>query len=74
MPCRVPFTVPLANAGEQRWKGLTWGMMPLLAGALCAVTHHFFFNDPALDSLVALQVKKQSVVSRCKTGFTLGKE
>lgn len=31
-------------------------MMPLLAGALCACTHHFFYNSPDLDVLVALQV------------------
>jgi len=43
------------HAGNPRWKGMTWGMMPLFAGALCACTYHFFYNSPDLDSLVAIQ-------------------
>lgn len=34
---------------------MTWGMMPLFAGALCACTYHFFYNSPELDILVAIQ-------------------
>lgn len=30
-------------------------MMPLLGGALCACTYHFFYNDNDLDILVVLQ-------------------
>ena len=30
-------------------------MMPLLAGALCACTYHFFYNSPDLDGLVVMQ-------------------
>ena len=41
--------------GNAKWKGLTWGMMPLLGGAICACTYHFFYNSPDLDILVALQ-------------------
>jgi Protein of unknown function (DUF2499) len=54
--CLTVMVAPVNAAGQPQWKGLTWGMMPLLAGALCACTHHFFYNDPKLDSLVALQV------------------
>ena len=54
-PCNWMTPAP-GNAGQPQRKGLTWGMMPLLAGAMCACTHHFFYNDPKLDSLVALQV------------------
>ena len=43
-------------AGNQRWKGLTWGMLPLLGGAMAACTYHFFYNPPELDFLVAIQV------------------
>ena len=43
-------------AGNQRWKGLTWGMLPLLGGAMAACTYHLFYNPPELDILVALQV------------------
>ena len=42
-------------SGNQRWKGFVWGMMPLLGGALCACTYHFFYNAPELDILVVLQ-------------------
>ncbi|KAK9832506.1 hypothetical protein WJX81_003045 [Elliptochloris bilobata] len=41
--------------GNERWKGLTWGMMPLFGGALAACIYHFFYNSPSLDALVALQ-------------------
>lgn len=41
--------------GNPKWKGLTWGMMPLLGGALCACTYHFYYNSPDLDFLVAVQ-------------------
>ncbi len=43
------------TAGNSKWKGLTWGMMPLLGGALCACTYHFYYNSPDLDFLVAVQ-------------------
>ena len=43
------------HAGNPKWKGLTWGMMPLLGGALCACTYHFYYNSPDLDFLVAVQ-------------------
>ncbi|CAL6304982.1 unnamed protein product [Bathycoccus prasinos] len=37
------------------WKLLTLAMLPLLASGICAVTQHFFNNDPSLEWLVALQ-------------------
>lgn len=43
------------HAGNEKWKGLTWGMLPLLGGAMAACTYHFFYNPPELDILVALQ-------------------
>ncbi|XP_064948863.1 uncharacterized protein LOC135598657 [Musa acuminata AAA Group] len=43
------------KSGFQTWKGLTWGMVPLLGGALCACTWHFFYNAESLEILVALQ-------------------
>ena len=46
----------LADAtGVPQWKGVTWGMLPLLGGALAACTFHFFYNPPALYPLVAVQ-------------------
>ena len=30
-------------------------MLPLLGGAFCACTYHFFYNSPQLDGIVALQ-------------------
>ncbi|XP_024386121.1 uncharacterized protein [Physcomitrium patens] len=41
--------------GNSSWKGLSWGMVPLLGGAMCACTWHFFYNAPALEILVVLQ-------------------
>ncbi|KAL3688068.1 hypothetical protein R1sor_014377 [Riccia sorocarpa] len=41
--------------GKSAWKGLTWGMVPLLGGAMCACTWHFFYNSPSLEVLVVLQ-------------------
>ncbi|GMH28891.1 hypothetical protein Nepgr_030734 [Nepenthes gracilis] len=41
--------------GCEAWKGLSWGMVPLLGGALCACTWHFFYNSESLEALVTLQ-------------------
>jgi len=36
-------------AGNEKWKGLTWGMLPLHASGVAACTYHFFYNDPSLQ-------------------------
>ena len=38
-----------------KWKGMTWGMLPLHASGLAACTYHFFYNNPNLQFLVSLQ-------------------
>lgn len=38
-----------------KWKGLTWGMLPLHASGICACTYHFFYNPSALQFLVSMQ-------------------
>ncbi|WCJ26076.1 Ycf49-like protein [Euphorbia peplus] len=43
------------KSGLESWKGLSWGMVPLLGGAFCACTWHFFYNSESLEVLVALQ-------------------
>ncbi|CAN4075960.1 unnamed protein product [Withania somnifera] len=43
------------KSGYESWKGLSWGMVPLLGGALCACTWHFFYNSESLEVIVALQ-------------------
>ncbi|KAK6947675.1 hypothetical protein RJ641_001148 [Dillenia turbinata] len=43
------------KSGYDSWKGLSWGMVPLLGGAFCACTWHFFYNSESLEVLVALQ-------------------
>lgn len=53
--CNTITEAPLPDVGNAKWKGLTWGMMPLLGGALCACTYHFFYNSSDLDFLVAVQ-------------------
>ncbi|KAM7257699.1 hypothetical protein ACFE04_013440 [Oxalis oulophora] len=42
------------KSGFESWKGLSWGMVPLLGGAFCACTWHFFYNSESLDSLPPL--------------------
>ena len=44
-----------ALSGNERWKGLTWGMLPLHASGVAACTYHFFYNRPDLSFLVLLQ-------------------
>ena len=41
--------------GNEKWKGLTWGMLPLHASGICACTYHFFYNPSSLQFLVAMQ-------------------
>ncbi|KAI0500207.1 hypothetical protein KFK09_018416 [Dendrobium nobile] len=43
------------KSGFSAWKGLSWGMVPLLGGAMCACTWHFFYNSESLEILVAAQ-------------------
>lgn len=43
------------TTGNDKWKGLTWGMLPLHASGICACTYHFFYNDPSLQFLVTSQ-------------------
>lgn len=46
------FAKPTNN---EKWKGLTWGMLPLHASGICACTYHFFYNPSALQFLVTMQ-------------------
>lgn len=43
------------TTGNQKWKGLTWGMLPLHASGIAACTYHFFYNPSSLQFLVELQ-------------------
>jgi hypothetical protein len=49
-------TFALATRNE-KWRGLTWGMLPLHASGVAACTYHFFYNSPDVGFLVTLQVK-----------------
>jgi Protein of unknown function (DUF2499)/Protein of unknown function (DUF3593) len=40
---------------NEKWKGLTWGMLPLHASGICACTYHFFYNPSSLQFLVTMQ-------------------
>ena len=42
-------------AENEKWKGLTFGMLPLHASGVCACTYHFFYNPSALQFLVTMQ-------------------
>lgn len=43
------------NTGNEKWKGLTWGMLPLHASGIAACTYHFFYNPSTLQFLVTSQ-------------------
>eukprot|EP00557_Chaetoceros_sp_GSL56_P008438 CAMPEP_0176487600 /NCGR_PEP_ID=MMETSP0200_2-20121128/6232_1 /TAXON_ID=947934 /ORGANISM="Chaetoceros sp., Strain GSL56" /LENGTH=567 /DNA_ID=CAMNT_0017884467 /DNA_START=132 /DNA_END=1835 /DNA_ORIENTATION=+ len=43
------------NSGNEKWKGLTWGMLPLHASGIAACTYHFFYNPSSLQFLVSTQ-------------------
>lgn len=45
------------RVGNSRWKGLTWGMLPLHSSGLCACTYHLFYNQPSVEYLLPLQVR-----------------
>lgn len=51
--CRVAAMVLVWEYGaapeRAAWRGLTWAMVPLLLGAMCACTWHFFYNSPDLE-------------------------
>jgi hypothetical protein len=40
---------------NEKWKGLTWGMLPLHASGICACTYHIFYNISVLQYVVELQ-------------------
>lgn len=44
-----------ATTGNPRWKGMTWGMLPSHTSGICACTYHFFYNNPDINWIVALQ-------------------
>ncbi len=44
-----------STTDNPKWKGLTWGMLPLHASGIAACTYHFFYNPPSLQFLVELQ-------------------
>lgn len=40
---------------QPRWRGVTWGMLPLHTSGIVACTYHLFYNAPAVSWCVALQ-------------------
>ncbi|KAH1164210.1 hypothetical protein AAZX31_01G199300 [Glycine max] len=42
------------KSGYPAWKGLSWGMVPLLGGAFCACTWHFFYNSDSLEAALTI--------------------
>lgn len=43
------------TTGNETWKGLTWGMLPLHASGIAACTYHFLYNTSSLQFLVTTQ-------------------
>lgn len=44
-----------AVSGNEAWKGLAWGMVPLHASGIAACVFHAAYNSPAVGGLVAVQ-------------------
>uniref|UniRef100_A0A7S0IQZ8 Uncharacterized protein n=1 Tax=Calcidiscus leptoporus TaxID=127549 RepID=A0A7S0IQZ8_9EUKA len=44
-----------AATGNERWRWLAWGMLPLHASGVAACTYHFFYNSQDVGFLVTLQ-------------------
>ncbi|XP_031258225.1 LOW QUALITY PROTEIN: uncharacterized protein LOC116116259 [Pistacia vera] len=59
----------------EAWKGLSWGMVPLLGEAFCACTWHFFYNSESLEVLVALQAAFTVIgnATMCNAAFQIYK-
>jgi hypothetical protein len=51
----IKLVMKFAQVSDPVYVRLAYGMLPLHASSLCAVTYHFFYNAPELDSLVTLQ-------------------
>ncbi|KAL1496004.1 hypothetical protein AB1Y20_014640 [Prymnesium parvum] len=43
------------ESGQRRWKGVTWGMLPLHTSGIVACTYHLFYNTPIIAWCVPLQ-------------------
>ncbi|XP_038876845.1 ycf49-like protein [Benincasa hispida] len=63
------------KSGNESWKGLSWGMVPLLGGAFCACTWHFFYNSESLEVLVAIQAMLTAIgnATMCIAAFRIYK-
>ena len=42
-------------SGNEKWKGLTWAMIPSHSSGVCACVYHIFYNSPDLGFVVLLQ-------------------
>ncbi len=55
-PLLAGFVAQYAQAtGNERWRWLTYGMLPLHASGVAACSYHFFYNSPDVGFLVAVQ-------------------
>ncbi|WP_017327899.1 DUF2499 domain-containing protein [Synechococcus sp. PCC 7336] len=57
--------------GQRAWRGLAWAMLPALAGAMSALTWHFFDNSPELDWIVTLQASL-TLMGNCTLALAAG--
>lgn len=42
-------------SGQDQFKKLAYGMLPLHTSSMCACTYHFFYNSAVVEDLVSLQ-------------------
>ena len=57
-----------ASITYERWRGVTWGMLPLHSSGICACVYHLFYNHPNVEFLVALQAFL-TTFGNCTLGF-----
>ncbi|KAH0641434.1 hypothetical protein KY285_034380 [Solanum tuberosum] len=57
------------KSGYESWKGLSWGMVPLLGGALCACTWHFFYNSESLEVTLMVRIPGREMMLICLKPF-----
>ena len=55
-------------SGNEKWKGLTWAMIPSHSSGVCACVYHFFYNAPSLQFVVLLQAAL-TLLGNCTLAF-----
>ena len=58
--------------GNEKWKGLTWAMIPSHSSGICACVYHLFYNAESLTFVVLLQAAL-TLLGNCTLAFAAGR-